>query len=97
MGTAGITHADLESRPDLTPWLVGVFVEPAFRRRGFASALIRRAEAFADAAAVPCLWLYTVDAETLYARLGWERVGTEPDRGKSVVLMRRPMPPPPRT
>jgi len=89
VGTAGIVRHDLETRPDLTPWLAGVFVERRFRGRGHATALIRRVEAFALAASVPILWLYTATAEPLYARLGWERAGLELDRGEEVVLMRR--------
>ncbi len=89
VGTAGIVRQDLQSRRDLTPWLAGVFVEPAFRGRGHATALVRRAEAFALAASVPVLWLHTASAEPLYARLGWERVGPELDRGEPVALMRR--------
>ena len=45
VGTAALVPADLDSRPDLTPWMAGVFVEPAFRGRGHATALIRRVEA----------------------------------------------------
>jgi GNAT superfamily N-acetyltransferase len=89
VGTAGIAPYDLATRPDLAPWLVGVFVQPAFRGRGHATALVRRAEAFAQAASVPVLWLYTVTAEGLYARLGWRPVGMEQDNGQAVVLMRR--------
>lgn len=89
VGTAGLVRQDLASRPDLSPWLAGVFVEPAFRGRGFASALVRRVEAFAIAASVPVLWLHTETAERLYASLGWQRVGMEQDRGHPVTLMRR--------
>ena len=92
VGTAALVPADLDSRPDLTPWLAGVFVEPAFRGRGHATALIRRVEALAAEASVPVLWLYTAKAEALYAELGWESVGMEVDRGESVVLMRRILP-----
>ena len=88
-GTAGLVRTDLRSRPDLTPWLAGVFVEPAFRGRGYASALVRQVEAFALAASVPALWLCTETAEPLYASLGWQRVGMEQDRGHLVTLMRR--------
>jgi GNAT superfamily N-acetyltransferase len=86
-----LAHKDLETRPDLTPWLAGVFVQPAFRGRGYATALVRRVEAFASAASVRTLWLYTWTAEPLYARLGWQRAGleTDPKRGREVVLMTR--------
>lgn len=89
VGTAALILSDLETRPDLTPWLAGLFVEPAFRRRGHATRLIRKVEAFARASSVPVLWLYTSTAETLYARLGWQRAGTEDERGEQVVLMKR--------
>jgi GNAT superfamily N-acetyltransferase len=89
VGTASLVHDDLASRRDLTPWLAGVFVEPAYRGRGYASVLVRRVEAFASAASVATLWLYTWTAESLYARLGWERVGLETNRGEEVVLMAR--------
>ncbi len=93
VGTASLAHKDLEARPDLTPWLAGVFVQPAFCGRGYATALVRRVEAFASAASVPVLWLYTWTAEPLYARLGWRRAGLEMDqeRGREVVLMTRPL------
>jgi GNAT superfamily N-acetyltransferase len=89
VGTAGIAPYDLDTRPDLAPWLVGVFVQPAFRGRGHAAALVRRVEAFAQQASVPVLWLYTATAEQLYARLGWQPVGMEQDGPHAVVLMRR--------
>jgi GNAT superfamily N-acetyltransferase len=92
VGTASLTHDDLKSRPDLTPWLAGVYIEPSARGRGHATALVRRVEAFAATAGVSTLWLYTWTAESLYARLGWQRVGPETDRGKEVVLMTRHLP-----
>ncbi len=88
-GTAALVRTDLEARPDLTPWLAWLCVEPAFRGRGYATALVRHVEAFAQAASVPVLWLYTSTAEALYVRLGWQRVGTEDERGEEVVLMKR--------
>lgn len=88
-GTAALIRSDLEARPDLTPWLAGLWVQPAYRGRGHAAALVRCVEAFATAASVPVLWLYTSTAEPLYARLGWKRAGVEQERGQEVALMRR--------
>jgi GNAT superfamily N-acetyltransferase len=93
VGTAALIGSDLDTRPDLTPWLAGLFVLPAFRRHGYATALVRRVEAFAASAGVSTLWLYTSTAEALYARLGWARVGLEDERGQPVVLMRRDLRP----
>jgi GNAT superfamily N-acetyltransferase len=89
VGTASFVRNDLATRRDLTPCLAGVFVDPAFRGRGYATALVRQVEAFASAASVPTLWLHTWTAKSLYARLGWRRVRLETDRGRQVVLMSR--------
>lgn len=88
-GTAALSRSDLKARPDLTPWLADVVVDPAFRARGHATALVRRVEACALAASVPVLWLHTATAAPLYERLGWARVRQEHDGRHAVVLMRR--------
>ena len=93
VGTAGLMRDDLDSRPDLTPWLGGLYVEPAFRGRGHATALVRRVETAAREASVGALWLYTLSAEALYQRLGWRHAGLEQDNGPVVTLMRRDLTP----
>jgi GNAT superfamily N-acetyltransferase len=89
VATASLARKDLDSRPDLTPWLAGVVVQPAYRGRGYATALVRHVEARARSASVPTLWLNTWTAESLYARLGWGRVGLEKGNSRDVVLMKR--------
>ncbi len=89
VGTAGLMRSDLANRPDLTPWLGGLYVEPAFRGRDHATALVRQVENFARAASVPVLWLYTLSSEGLYLRLGWQHAGVEHEEGHDVMLMRR--------
>ena len=89
VATASLVEADLESRPDLSPWLAGVFVNPPFRGRGHAAALVRRIEDFARARGVETLWLHTEHAAGLYAKLGWTPAGPEMDRQFAVTLMRR--------
>lgn len=37
VGTASLVAHDLNERPELTPWLAGVFVEPHARGRGHAA------------------------------------------------------------
>ncbi len=89
VATASLTRADLDSRPDLTPWLAGVFVDPAFRGLGHAAALVRAVEDAARAQGVGTLWLHTEHASGLYAKLGWIAVGPEIDVRFAVTLMRR--------
>jgi len=89
VGTASLVAHDLDERPDLTPWLAGVFVEPHVRGRGYAGLLIAAVEQEACRASIPTLWLYSTMAERIYARAGWRTFGTVQHNGKPFALMRR--------
>jgi N-acetylglutamate synthase-like GNAT family acetyltransferase len=70
-GMASLRASDFKGRPDLTPWLAGVYVHPEHRRAGLAHALVQRVEAQARQQGHLRLYLITEQAETLYAELGW--------------------------
>jgi GNAT superfamily N-acetyltransferase len=89
VGTASLVAHDLEERPDLTPWLAGVFVVPRARGRGYAARLVVAVEQQASAAGIPMLWLYTGKAERIYVRAGWQTIETVQHNGRPVALMRR--------
>ena len=89
VGTASITAHDLEERPDLTPWLAGVFVVPEARGRGYAAKLVAAVEEEARRQSISTLWLYTNTAERIYVRVGWRTVETILHDGKPSALMRR--------
>jgi GNAT superfamily N-acetyltransferase len=90
IGTASLVAHDLDERPDLTPWLAGVFVIPEARGRGHVVHLIEAVEAACRFAAIPVVWLYTAGAEHVYARAGWHSVETIQRLGRRpVTLMRR--------
>ena len=71
LGTAALRATDLPGRDDLGPWLGGVYVVPQFRGRGIAAALCRTVEARAAALGFRKLYLFTLDQQRLYERLGW--------------------------
>jgi ribosomal protein S18 acetylase RimI-like enzyme len=84
---ASLVREDLEDRPDLTPWLAGVYVEPEFRGRGYAVRVVREVEKAAAAQSVRTLWLYTRTAPGLYRKLGWEDVEEiERPSGRSIIM-----------
>lgn len=87
VGSAALVERDMHDRPDLTPWLAGVYVRPEYRRRGVASALVRRVEADAAAAGIHVLYLYTPDADGLYARLGWSELERRRYRNIDAIIM----------
>jgi len=71
-GFALLIAQDFERRPNLSPWLAGVFVRPHYRKRGVGSALVTRIESEAKALGFETLYLYTGQSESLYRRLGWK-------------------------
>lgn len=80
---------DLEGRPDLNPWLAGLYVEPAHRGKGHALRLISEVEALARTSGIECLSLYTSNAAGLYAKAGWETVESFDRKGKTFEIMRK--------
>ena len=74
LGGALLIDSDMKTRPDLTPWLAGVYVKAEERGRGIASQLVNRIVEEAAGLGVRELYLYTDAAQSLYARLGWEVV-----------------------
>jgi GNAT superfamily N-acetyltransferase len=40
MGSAAIIESDMDTRPELTPWLASVYVSPEFRNQGIGSRLV---------------------------------------------------------
>ena len=71
LGTAALRVHDLEGREDLTPWLGGVFVGPGLRRAGVGAALCNAVENAARSRGIETLYLFTLDRQAWYARMGW--------------------------
>jgi GNAT superfamily N-acetyltransferase len=87
LGSAELIVCDMDERPELTPWLAGVYVVADRRGRGLATALINRVEQEAAALGVPRLYLYTPSAEGLYERLGWQLFERCDHLGTAVTIM----------
>lgn len=87
LGSASLVVDDLETRPELTPWLASVYVAPEHRRKGVASALVRRVVEEARQQGIPRLYLWTTDQEGLYAALGWRPVERTRFQGEDIVVM----------
>lgn len=65
---------DLFVRPDLYPWLANVYLDPAYRNRGYGTALMESIHRNAKTLPFPELFLYTTHTE-LYERYGWNFMG----------------------
>ena len=88
VGSAALVWNDMKTRPEIRPWLADVVVDPARRRRGVGSALVRRLVDRARELGVETLYLYTPDQDRLYASLGWQTLERLEYRDEEVVLMR---------
>ncbi len=89
VGTASLAASDLDTRPDLTPWLAGVFVVPMARGKGLVGHLIAAVEREARDQGFATFWLYTRTAEKIYRRLGWTTTEYFDRDDKQYALMRR--------
>jgi GNAT superfamily N-acetyltransferase len=72
LGTASVIPSDLAERPQWTPWIGAVWVEPQARQRGVGSALVNRAAQDCFALGFSRAYLCArPQRSALYERLGW--------------------------
>jgi GNAT superfamily N-acetyltransferase len=88
LGSASLIAHDMDTHPELSPWLASVFVAPHARRRGIGTALIRRVIQETRALDLPQLYLFTTpDKKHFYARLGWSLIERTRYRGRQQIVM----------
>ena len=87
LGSASLVEHDMDTRPELAPWLASVFVAPLHRRRGVGAKLVRRIMAEASRLNISVLYLYTVHSERFYAELGWTLQERTIYREQKVAIM----------
>ncbi|MDT4291919.1 GNAT family N-acetyltransferase [Methylomonas sp. MO1] len=86
-GSAAIIESDMDTRPELTPWLASVYVAPEYRRQGIGAKLVQHVMLQAQAAGFAKLYLFTPDQANFYAKFGWTAMAEEYYRGHRVTLM----------
>jgi GNAT superfamily N-acetyltransferase len=89
LGGASLATDDLPERPELGPWLAGVFIAPQARQRGLAEQLIEGVCAAAQADGIARLYLHTHDRSDYYKQRGWQVLETFQAWGKAQRLMAR--------
>ena len=92
LGMGALREHDLPGHDELTPWLGGMFVRRQHRHRGVGSAICRALENKAWLMGFPALYLFTLDQQRLYARLGWQHVRPSSWLGHPVDIMMKPRP-----
>ena len=88
VGTVSIIACDEDARPQYTPWIAALWVEPDHRHRGIGAALVDRAVALAfDNGAGRVYLLSGPHRRSFYEGLGWTVLEMLPDDGM-VILVR---------
>jgi predicted N-acetyltransferase YhbS len=87
LGSAMLMHHEMDTRPQYTPWLAGVFVAPAQRQRGIGRALTQHVITEAAARGFATLYLFTPSAEAFFSHLGWSIIERTHHRDAEVTVM----------
>jgi GNAT superfamily N-acetyltransferase len=89
LGTTSVIASDLAERPQFTPWVAAVWVEPEARQRGVGAALVDRAAQGCFVLGVTRAFLCARPQRVgFYERLGWTSIEREVGRYRLSVLIR---------
>jgi len=77
----------MEDRPQYSPWLASVYVDPDYRKQGVASTLISDIIAQARLLGLPRIYLFTPDQAEFYTKRGWEIIEHRHYHGTTVDIM----------
>jgi predicted N-acetyltransferase YhbS len=94
LGMGALREHDLPGHEQFTPWVGGMFVRPQHRRRGVGVAICHALEEKAWLISFSILYLFTLDQQQLYARLGWQHLQPSPRLSHSVDIMFKRREPP---
>ena len=87
LGSVTLVENDMSTRPDLTPWLAGVYVKQERRLQGVGTTLVRHAVQKAAEMGIKRLYLYTHSARAFYEKLGWQHIADSYYEGQDVSIM----------
>ncbi len=87
LGSARLINRNMDSHPELGPWLASLYVPPDFRQQGIATRLITEIEITAKQFGFEKLYLFTEDKREMYNRLGWQEHFREKYYEKQVIIM----------
>ncbi len=89
IGMIALKTSDFKARPNLSPWLAGLYVDKLQRRKGVGTKLVHEIEKLAARLGVSKLYLVTDDAEKFYSKLGWSVQESTVWQGLSVTVMEK--------
>ncbi len=89
LGTYSLDLTDLDIRPDLSPWLASVFVNPKYRQMGLGTLLVKKSLQHAQRLGISTFYLYTKSHRaSWYASVGWQTIEELFYRDEDLTIMR---------
>lgn len=89
IGTASVITSDLEERPQYSPWVAAVWVDPQYRMREIGSELVARAARDVFALHVRRVYLCAgKERRRFYTRQGWHPIEEDVGERKLIVFVR---------
>jgi len=89
IGTACLKISDMDTKPELSPWLSGLYVKESWRRRGVGAVLVKEIESTAIELGIAHLYLYTPESKKFYSELGWHEMENEDYHNVPVTIMEK--------
>ena len=87
LGTVSVIACDEETRPQYTPWVAALWVEPEHRRQGIGATLVEQAVALAFAAGAERAYLIANSKRrAFYEKLAWSVLEENVPKGGMFVL-----------
>lgn len=89
LGSARLVKNDMQTHPELSPWLASLYVHEQYRRQGIATALIKSIESAALERQFRTLYLFTENQQPLYKNLAWQVISEETYFNEKVTIMEK--------
>ncbi len=87
LGSVRLIDDDMDTHPELTPWLASLYVHPDYRHKGIGSALIQTIEDTASKLNFKTIYLFTEDKQTIYQKQDWQIYANEIYYDQAVTIM----------
>ena len=87
IGTAAFDDDDMDTHPELSPWLASLYVDKKHRKKGIGEALVRRIIEEARSTNVKNLYLFTPDQQHFLERFGGKTLFQEEYYGELESVM----------
>ncbi len=90
LGTSSVIAADLEDRPQYSPWVAAVWVDPKYRMQEIGSGLVERAVRDVFALSIRRVYLCAPkEKRRFYARQGWAPIEEDVGDRKVTVFVKQ--------